>query len=118
MADTYVAQVSLTNESNGYSIWDSTEDLEDWLIKDDGTPDLGAIYRLMQQEYGRCQSSVYVGDGPTMRRCGWFFVSRQPYDDSRWRNGRQTDTYLRGAWVTIAKVVEEARPRLLERVAI
>ena len=39
------------------------------MLKDDGTPDFGAIYREAQAEYGRCQSSVYVdvADGPPKR---------------------------------------------------
>lgn len=107
----YLISVTLTNETEGHRFAHFTEPIEDWLLRDDGTPDTGAIYRLLQSDYGRCQSSLYVETGSGVQRVGWYFVSRQSYEDC-------ADTYLRGAWCTLGKEVEPARPRRLERVAI
>jgi hypothetical protein len=104
----YKIQTVLTNESDerhpGHMFSEFMEDIENWLLRDDGTPDFGAIYRVAQREYGRCQSSIYVDreDG-SVRRVGWFFVSRQEYEDTH-------EPYLRGAWVTILEEIEPARP--------
>lgn len=91
----YRLAISLTNETEHHVFSEWTEDVADWLLHDDGTPNFGAIYREAQAEYGRCQSSVYVDvtDGPP-RRVGWFFLSRQRYTDT-------DQPYLRGAWVTV-----------------
>lgn len=91
----YKLSFSLTNEDEGYRFSEWDEDVPDWLLTDDETPDFGAIYRECQSEYGRCQSSVYVDvNGGPPKRIGWYFVSRQRYEDT----GQH---YLRGAWVTI-----------------
>jgi hypothetical protein len=88
--------VSLTNETAGHIFSEWSEPVEDWLTRDDGSPDLGAIYRLSQQEYGVCRSSVYVDPaaGGPPRKVGWYFESRQRYEDTN-------EPYLRGAWVTV-----------------
>lgn len=100
----YRIMVSLVNETEGRRFSDWDEPVEDWLLNDDGTPDTGHIYRVMQEEYGRCQSSIYVDkEGQAPKRVGWFFLSRQRYEDT-------DEPYLRGAWVTINEVVEPAQP--------
>lgn len=83
-------QVTLTNENEGYRFSEWEE-----LVDDIDTP--GELYRLAQREYGRCQSKVYVDteDGPL--HIGWFFESRQRYQDT-------DDEYLRGAWITYRQV--------------
>lgn len=90
-------QVSLVNEDKGYifSEWIDKLDECSWLGDDSS---MGDIYRAYQSEYGRCQSKVYrdTTDGP--RQVGWYFVSRQRYEDD-------TDTYLCGAWVTVGEYV-------------
>jgi hypothetical protein len=95
--------VTLTNEDEGYQFSDWAEDLPEWLTHDDGTPDMGAIYRAAQQDYGRCTSSVYVdrAEGPP-KRVGWFFLSRQRYEDTG-------EPYRRGAWVTIVEETPAVR---------
>jgi hypothetical protein len=90
----YRILTTLTNETNGHQFSEFAEDIEDWLLDDDGRPRFGEIYRLAQREYGRCTSSVYVDTPHGLRRVGWFFVSRQHYEDTG-------EPYLRGAWVTI-----------------
>jgi hypothetical protein len=111
---TYLLDITLTNETEGHRFSQWTEPIEDWLLRPDGTPDSGRIYRVMRSEYGRCQSSIYVcsADG-ARKRVGWFFVSKQTYADYH-----STDTYLRGAWVTIARELEPAKDRTLAYVAL
>lgn len=107
----YRVRTSLTNETEGHVFSEFTEPLEDWGLGDDGTPNFGLIYRVMRSAYGRCVSSVYVDtDGPP-RRVGWFFISRQEYEDTR-------ESYLRGAWCTVERVVEPARDARVESVAV
>lgn len=125
---TYLLDITLTNEDEGYQFSQWTEDVEDWLLRDDGTPDFGKLYREVQREYGRCQSSVYRDRlGAPPRRVGWYFVKRAFYDGQAQRTCQKpgcdnpkhySNGYLQGAWVTVAKVVEEARPRELEAVEV
>lgn len=92
---TYRLAISLTDETAGYRFSDHDEEVPDWLLREDGTPDTGAIYRECQREYGRCTGSVYVDrDGGPPERIGWHFVSRQQYEDTG-------EPYLRGAWVSL-----------------
>ena len=93
----YAVRISLTNETAGHIFAEEEEQLDDFLLTDDGRPDWGRIYRRAQDEYGRCQSSVYVDASGGPKRVGWFFVSRQRYTDTG-------EPYLRGAWVTVVKV--------------
>ncbi len=93
----YALDITLTNETDGHRFSEFVEDLDEFyapVLKDDGTPDFGVIFREMQSEYGRCQSSIYVDTPDGVKRVGWFFVSRQQYTDTR-------EPYLRGAWVTV-----------------
>lgn len=96
----YQLNVSVTNEDKGYLFGQWTEDLdEDLYLNDDGTPNTGEIYRQCQREYGRCTSSVYNDTAKGVVRVGWFFVSRQRYEDTG-------EPYLRGAWVTIQQTLD------------
>lgn len=96
MDDFYAAKVTLTDETAGYVFSDFTDD--DIPLTDAGAPDFGALFRSARDEYGRCRSSVYVDTaGGDPRRIGWFFESRQRYDDTG-------EPYLRGAWVTVVKI--------------
>jgi hypothetical protein len=56
--------ISLTNETEGHRFAEFRDEIPTHLLRDDGRPDFGAIFRIYRGEYGRCQSSVYVGDGP------------------------------------------------------
>ena len=107
----YVIETVRVNETQGYQWSDDTEPVEDWLLNDDGTPDFGHIYRLMQREYGRCQSSVYVDTDDGARRIGWFFVKREHYDDTG-------EPFLAGTWITLLRLVEPARPAMYESVTV
>ena len=95
MSEHTTIYVSLTNETKGHRFSDWSEPVEDHLLHDDGTPDMGAIYRLAQDEYGVCRSSVYVDTPTGPRKVGWYFESRQRYEDT-------DEPYLRGAWVTVS----------------
>ena len=79
--------ITLTNEDKGYQFSEYTEPVD---------PDttFGELYRMLQREYGRCQSSVYIDTNTGTKRTGWLFVSRQRYEDTN-------ETYLRGCWATI-----------------
>lgn len=79
---------TLTNETEGHSFSEWSEEAnEEWTR--------GDIYRMAQEEFGRCASSVYVDTASgSPKRIGWFFVSRQRYEDTG-------EPYLRGAWVTV-----------------
>lgn len=96
----YTINVSLTNETESRRFSDWSEPVEDWLLTDDGTPDMGHIYRLSQSEYGVCRSSVYVDTRTGTHKVGWYFESRQRYEDTN-------EPYLRGAWVTVENVALE-----------
>jgi len=108
----YRINVTLVNEDEGvrFSEWD--EDPADYYwnaIREDGTLDMGRLFREMRSEYGRCQSSVYVDTKSRGTiKTGWYFVKRDSYE-GHVREGAP-ETYLRGAWVTVSEVVEEARP--------
>ena len=55
----------------------------------------GALYRAMQQEYGRCVSRVYVdGTDGAPHAIGWVFLQAARYEDTHER-------YLRETWVTV-----------------
>lgn len=91
-----IVRITLTNETEGYTFSEFEEDPQDWYMFDhDETIDMGALYRGLQSEYGVCRSSVYVDRAEGQpKRCGWYFESRQRYDDTG-------DPYLRGAWCTV-----------------
>ena len=52
---------------------------------------LGDLFRSCQQEYGRCTSKVYIGEGTPI---GWVFEKKKQYDDSK-------DTFTLQTWVTV-----------------
>jgi hypothetical protein len=88
--------ITLTNESENHQFSHHVELLADTFMGEDAT--MGDIYRACVREYGRCQSKVYIDTENGPRHVGWFFVSRQQYEDA-------PDTYLRGAWVTVGEHV-------------
>lgn len=53
----------------------------------------------------KCHGRGYTTAPVGVKRVGWYFVSRQEYDDYRGHGDR---TYLRGAWVSVAERVETA----------
>jgi len=95
---------ALTNETEGHRFGDLIEPLADTFMGEDAS--MGEIYRAYRAEYGRCMSKVYVdvrvktndegGERWEVKHVGWFFVSRQKYEDC-------AETYLRGAWVTVGE---------------
>lgn len=99
----YAVSVTLTNEDAGYCFAEWVEDIHEYDLDEHGQPISGDIYRTAQAEYGRCTSSIYVDmpSGPP-KRVGWFFVSRERYEDTG-------EPYLRGAWVSVVERIPEQR---------
>lgn len=96
-----------TNESLGHSFGDEIIALDDSSTFGDDDVSMGDIYReAIRQGYGRCTSKVWqdICTGGT-KHIGWFFVSRQRYEDTG-------GIYLRGVWV----IVGEHRPAVREDV--
>lgn len=81
------------NETKGHHLGDSG-----WY--EPYTEDLGALFRAMQREYGRCVSSMYIDIPGNVRprKIGWVFQSRQQYEDTG-RYGRPAEFYIREVWV-------------------
>jgi hypothetical protein len=110
MADSdYGIHVTLINETKGYVFLEWSERIDVYDLTENGTPDMGHIYRSFQREFGRCQSSTYIDTDEGPKRIGWYFVSRQKYEDGT------NDTYLQGAWVSVYKVVEPAHVARVEQ---
>lgn len=76
--------ITLTNEDKGYRFSDFSEDVDDEYTN-------GDLFRMLRREYGRCVSKVYVGDDD---QAGWYFESRQRYEDTG-------QPYIRGAWCIV-----------------
>lgn len=69
---------------------------------------IGALYRDLLKEYGRCTGKIYVdpkGGGQPIQQ-GWVFLSRQAYEDSR---RTPPETYLREVWVEVSVIEPERR---------
>lgn len=98
----YAVQTIYTNETEGYGIGDEVLTLDnfytDKVLNEDGTPNMGEIYRVVQGELGVCRSSVYVDTETGTKRVGWYFEKRDRYEDTG-------DSYLRGAWVSVGEYV-------------
>ena len=55
----------------------------------------GKLYRLLQREYGRCISKVYIDvAGSKPKAMGWVFQKRQRYEDVN-------ETYLAETWISL-----------------
>jgi hypothetical protein len=94
----YAVRVDLVNEDREARFAEFEERIGGDFLTDDGRPAFGEIFRAMQAEYGRCASSVYVDrEGSKPDRIGWYFVSRQAYEDTG-------EPYLRGAWVSVVEI--------------
>lgn len=89
----FQVHVSLTNETKGHRFSDYTEDVS-------GVETPGEIYRIAQREYGVCRSRVCVDTPTGTKAIGWYFESRQRYEDTN-------EPYLRGAWVTYQEIEDK-----------
>jgi len=80
-------QESFVNATKGYRFGDTD-------VTETDCETSGELYRIMQREYGRCDSKIYINgdDGPIP--VGWVFIKRVEYEDS-------SETYLREVWVTV-----------------
>lgn len=79
---------SLTNETEGHRFYDLVTQ-----FPAGGQP----TFRELQREWGRCKSKVYCDTPTGADEIGWYFESRQKYEDA-------DDTYLRGAWITFMEL--------------
>jgi hypothetical protein len=94
----YQVHVTLTNEDEGYIFGEYTEDAAEWFKTS------GDLYRVFQREYGRCRSKIYVNTPAGTKAVGWYFESRQRYEDTN-------EPYLRGAWVTYKAIPADDGPQ-------
>jgi hypothetical protein len=59
------------------------------------TDNTGELFRLSQEEYGRCVSRIYLDTGDGVKACGWVFQKRREYEDD------PTKTYIHEVWVEL-----------------
>ena len=90
------------------------EPLENTIFGDlEGAALRSALYRFGLSEYGRCKSKVYVD---TRSRgtvhTGYVFEARRPYEDD------PSQSSVIETWLTVERVVEQARPTVVESVAL
>lgn len=101
--ETYISKENIYDEKG--AIFGQSDPYEPF------TDDIGRLFRELQQEFGRCQSRMWVefkDKSKKERPAGWVFVKRKKYSDSR--NG---ETYLQETWVTLLekeKCTECGRP--------
>ena len=103
-AMSYIVRVQLVNEDKHVMFSDFEDDLGQTK---------GEIFRHARDEFGRCQSKIFLDykDG-SIRHVGWYFVKRNHYGD--YNSWDKPDTYLQGAWVTVYQEIEPERPRQLD----
>jgi hypothetical protein len=75
------------NETTGYGISDIPP-YETWAEDNE----VGALFRDLQREHGRCRSKVYIDPGA--RPIGWVFTKKRQYTDCK-------ETYLHTVWITL-----------------
>jgi len=56
--------------------------------------EVGQLFRVAQQEHGRCVSSVYIDTPLGVQRIGWCFQKRRHYEDTG-------EPYMAETWVTL-----------------
>jgi hypothetical protein len=97
-----LVHVTRVNETRGDCFYDEHEPVE---------PDTtnGDIFRLARAEYGRCTGRVYVDTEDGARAIGWVFEKRERYTDDG-------NVYLAATWIVPERVVEPARPTIVEYV--
>lgn len=76
-----------TNETEGYGCGESG-------LYEPFTDNVGKLFKFLQKEYGRCQSSVYVDKDGKAVKVGWYFQKRRKYEDCN-------EYFLQGTWVTL-----------------
>ena len=63
--------------------------------------EVGALYKALQREYGRCIGKVRIDTKEhEAMAIGWVFVQRAQYTDCK-------ETYLRETWVTLHDALPE-----------
>lgn len=69
--------------------------------------DMGELYRMLQREYGRCKSKIYIDtEGGGAQHIGWYFESREEYADAHRAYFSGAKTYLRGTWATLERATD------------
>ena len=61
------------------------------------TDSIGELFKHLQQEFGRCTSSMYIDktDG-TAKKIGWVFEKKNKYNDCN-------ETYMQETWIELHK---------------
>jgi len=105
-------QVSTTNETKGYRIYDS-EPYESF------TDNIARLFLNLQKEYGACKSSVFNDIAGKAVRVGWYFEKKVEYSDNRSYTPKDKRFYVQGAWVTFyekpAEVTKKEFPLNLDK---
>ena len=95
--NTYKILTTGVNSTRGHLIYEDPQPRE--YIEEN----LGALFRTLRKEYGRCISKVYWDRTGRAVATGWVFVRRQQYTDTR-------ESYLHETWCEIVKPVEVMVP--------
>lgn len=99
------------NLDKGYNFYDERTPIDGSIFENVEPDDLpGELFRYGRSEYGRCVGKVFVD---TRSRgtihTGYVFQKRENYSDCE-------DTYLAETWLSVERVVEPARPTVVESV--
>lgn len=81
------AQEVFINRDEGYRFGDSG-------VYETRAETRGELYRMAQEEYGRCEGKVYIDTPDGAKAIGWVFVGKARYEDTG-------EPYLREVWVTV-----------------
>lgn len=84
---------TFVNQTTGHQFGES-----DWTKP--YTEERGKLFKVLQREYGRCSSKMYIdiNGQPNPKAIGWVFEGSQEYSDNR---GDCHDSYIREVWVEL-----------------
>lgn len=99
-----LVSISHTNESEGHRFSDYRISVRDCGL-DEGSP-VGDLYRLLRREYGRCKSKVYIDTPDGAAHIGWYFESREEYEDANRAYFHGDKAYLRGTWARLERATD------------
>jgi len=88
MSDNLIIQETYIDKTGNFIIGE-TEEYESF------TDDIGKLFKVLQKEYGKCVSKVYIDDkkGNAKQR-GWVFEKKEQYTDVE-------EYYINETWVTV-----------------
>jgi hypothetical protein len=94
---------------------DTKEDCRYWAseIEETDYESVGAIYRAMRSQYGRCVSKVYIDTMQNgVQATGWVFRGKVVNDENPYREPYK---YVREVWVSVYEECDPEDPRALVR---